>query len=140
MNLEIQGKIIKVMEKQTGEGRNGAWQKQEFVIETVGEQYPKKVCCNVWGDKVDTLSRFNINDEVKLGINIESREYNERWYTDVKVWKIDLVVASTAGAQAPVGSATVQQPNFQTTEAAAPASAGNTSNFLEAEENDDLPF
>jgi hypothetical protein len=103
------------------------------VIETTGEQYPKKVCISVWGDKVDTLSRFQINDEVKIGINLESREYNERWYTDIKAWKIDLVGATSAPQSAPQ-TGTVPQPQFPVAE---PQSAGN---FLEAEGNDDLPF
>jgi hypothetical protein len=133
MNLELQGKIIKLLSKQTGEGRNGAWQKQDFVIETTGEQYPKKVCISVWGDKVDTLSRFQINDEVKIGINLESREYNERWYTDIKAWKIDLVGATSQPQSVPQAG-TVPQPQFPVAE---PQAAGN---FLEAEDNDDLPF
>lgn len=138
MNVEIQGRIVKIMEKQTGEGRNGAWQKQDFVIETSGEQYPKKVCCNVWGDKVEALSRYKINDEVKLGINIESREYNERWYTDIKVWKIDLISATQSAPAPQAGRDTVSQPVFQTAEAT--SSNNNAVNFLQAEDNDDLPF
>lgn len=84
--MEISGKIIQFLEPQTGEGKNGPWKKQQFIIETQ-EQYPKKVCIMVWGDKIN-LQEFNIEDVVTVSINIESREFNQRWYTDVKAWRI----------------------------------------------------
>ena len=88
MALEISGKIIKVLPEQTGTGQKGAWKKQDFVIETI-EQYPKKVCISAWGDKVDSLQIYSIGDEVKVSFNVESREYNEKWYTDIRVWKLE---------------------------------------------------
>ncbi|MFN4122714.1 MAG: DUF3127 domain-containing protein [Flavobacteriales bacterium] len=136
MNLELQGKIIKLLNKQTGEGRNGAWQKQEFILETTGEQYPKKICCSAWGEKVDTLSRFQLNDEVKVSINIESREYNERWYTDIRAWKIDLVGSGNAVSPTSQKSNTVSPPEFPVAE----KQTANASEFLEPDGQDDLPF
>lgn len=85
--MEIEGRIVKILEPVTGEGRNGPWKKQEFILETQ-DQYPKKVCIAVWGDKMD-LSTYKENELVKVYINIESREFNERWYTDVKAWKAE---------------------------------------------------
>src|SRR5690606_13467782 len=85
--MEITGKIVQVQEEQTGNGRNGVWRKREYILETRG-QYPKKVCIAVWGDKIDQFG-MQPGDEVSLGVEIESREYNGRWYTDVKAWKVD---------------------------------------------------
>ena len=87
--MEITGKIYKIMKEVTGSGKNGQWVKQEFVMDIMDGQYPKKVCITVWGDKVEELKRYNPGDEVKAAISIESREYNDRWYTDVKAWKIE---------------------------------------------------
>jgi len=84
--MEITGKISQVLPAESGEGRNGPWKKQSFILETQ-DQYPKNVCITVWGDKID-LNSFNENEEVTASINIESREFNNRWYTDVKAWKI----------------------------------------------------
>jgi hypothetical protein len=53
------------------------------------EQYPKKVCFSAWGDKVSILKSFKTEDTVKVSFNIESREFNGRWYTDLRVWKIE---------------------------------------------------
>jgi len=85
--MEINGKIIQVLEEQSGNGRNGVWKKRDYILETKS-QYPKKVCLTVWGDKIDQFG-MQSGDEVNVGIEIESREYNGRWYTDVKAWKVD---------------------------------------------------
>lgn len=94
MALEITGKLIQKLELQSGVGRTGnSWQKQEFIIETM-EQYPKKICANLWGDKVDNLSSINIGEVITISVSIESREFNGRWYTDVKTWKIERPAAN----------------------------------------------
>lgn len=85
--MELEGKIIQINPLQSGESRNGAWKKQEFIVETKS-QYPKKVCVTVWGDKIDQFG-LKQNEDVTLSVELESREFNGRWYTDVKVWKVD---------------------------------------------------
>ncbi|MFC2096804.1 DUF3127 domain-containing protein [Bacteroidota bacterium] len=87
--MEITGKIIKLLEAQSGTSTKGEWKKQEFIIETEG-QYPKKICITNWNGKAD-LNNVSIGTKVKVGIDLESREYNERWYTTVKVWKFDIL-------------------------------------------------
>lgn len=104
--MEITGKIIQILPEETGEGRNGPWKKQNFILETQ-DQYPKKVCISVWGDKVN-LNNFGENTEITASINIESREYNSRWYTDVKAWKI---VKTQEDAPGPQGDTQVPPDN-----------------------------
>ena len=84
--MEIAGKIIELLEVKFGKSANGEWRKQEYVLETEA-QYPKKICFMAWGDKID---QFDIKKDEKLtvSIDLESREYNGRWYTDVKAWKV----------------------------------------------------
>jgi len=71
---------------QTGKGRNGEWKKQDIIVETPG-QYPKKVCVSVWGDKLDGVT-LKPEQQYDISFDIESREFNGKWYTDVKAWKI----------------------------------------------------
>jgi len=87
MSLDLKGQLIKKMPLVSGEGRNGKWEKQEFVIETE-DQYPKKVCISLWGDKIKSLDEVSEGDKITVSVNIESREYNERWFTDVRAWRI----------------------------------------------------
>jgi hypothetical protein len=84
--MEITGTVVSLLPMQQGQGKNGTWKKQEFILETPG-QYPKKVCLSLWGEKVDE-TRLTPGEKITASINIESREYNGRWYTDVRAWKI----------------------------------------------------
>lgn len=88
--MEITGKLIQKLPIASGTSKTGnPWQKQEFVIETEDSQYPKKVCANLWGDRTNQLNQYNIGDTIKVSFDLESREFNGKWYTDVKAWKIE---------------------------------------------------
>ena len=95
--MEISGKIIELLELKSGQSANGEWRKQEYVLETEA-QYPKKVCFMAWGDKID---QFDIkkDEQLTVSIDLESREYNGRWYTDVKAWKVSRGGADTDYSQ-----------------------------------------
>jgi hypothetical protein len=116
--MDITGKLIQFLPLQTGNGKNGTWKKQEFILET-GDTYPKKVCIAVWGDKIDMAS-FKTGDTISVAFDVESREYNGKWYTDVKAWK----VSAGKGGDSTGNAGAAQQ--------AAPAG--------DMLSNDDLPF
>ncbi len=84
--MEINGKIVEILEAKSGPSAKGTWRKQEYVLETE-DQYPKKICFMVWGDKIDEFG-IKQGDNLVVSIDLESREFNGRWYTDVKAWKI----------------------------------------------------
>ena len=86
--MEISGKVINLLPEQSGNGKNGVWRKRDFILETTSAKYPKKVCISVWGDKID---QFNVREgqTVTASIEVESREFNGKWYTDVKAWKVE---------------------------------------------------
>ncbi len=88
MSLEINGKLKQVLPMQSGQGKNGPWQKQEFVIETQS-QYPKLICFTLWGDKANMVANATPGEDIKVFFDVESREYNGRWYTDAKAWKVE---------------------------------------------------
>ena len=97
--MEIEGKIIQLLDEQKGEGKNGTWRKKEYVLETE-DKYPKKVCFNLWGDRIDEFS-LKQGEQVRVYFDLESREFNGRWYTDVKAWKVEK--NSTASSIPPDG-------------------------------------
>lgn len=90
MDLNIQGKLVKVLPSQSGEGKNGTWIKQSFVIET-DDRFPKKICLIAWNERTETLKTLQEGNNLKIEISIESREYNERWYTDVRAINIEVI-------------------------------------------------
>jgi hypothetical protein len=95
--MEIKGRLVQVLPAQTGAGKNGPWKKQDIIIETPG-QYPKKVCVSVWGDKISE-SQLVVGSELNVFFDVESREYNGKWYTDVKAWKVDSAGAGGGSSQ-----------------------------------------
>lgn len=98
--MEIKGRIIAVMPVRTGASqKNGeGWASQEYVIETL-EQYPKRCMFNVFGE--DKIKQFNIQQggEYLVKFDINAREYNGRWYNDIRAWKVEPAQAEQAQAQ-----------------------------------------
>ena len=97
--MELTGRLLQKLAVQSGTSARGQWAKQEFVIEYQDGNFPTKACFSVWGqDKVQDLERFQINDEIKVEFNVSSREYNGKWYTDLRAWRI--TSSAAAGGQA----------------------------------------
>lgn len=86
-DLKIKGRVTRILEEKSGTGRNGPWRKQDFIMETEG-QYPREVCVTQWGDNIDQWA-VQEGEALTAHIDIQSREYEGRWYTDVKAWKVE---------------------------------------------------
>ena len=86
--MQITAKLTQLLPIQIGTGKNGDWKKQDIIVETEG-QYPKKICISIWGDKIND-SQLGIGNNLKIDFEIESRQYNNKWYTDIKAWKVEL--------------------------------------------------
>ena len=123
--MEIIGKVAQLLPLVTGQGRNGEWRKQEFIIEIADGQFPKKICFSLWGDKIDQAGLV-VSETVKVFFDIESREYNTRWFTEAKAWRVEKQGAASTGV--PIQTSSPQVPNE------APPS------FNAAPVEDDLPF
>ena len=95
--MQLTAKLIQLLLIQTGTGKNGQWKKQDIIVETDG-QYSKKVCISVWGDKINS-TQLQANKLLKIDFKIESREYNGKWFTDLKAWKIDVVDSNSLPAE-----------------------------------------
>lgn len=87
MDLSIEGKVADVLEEQSGESRNGPWRRRDFILE-VEDRFPRKICISQWGDSIDS-DAIEAGETVKVYFNLQSREYNGRWYTDVRAWRIE---------------------------------------------------
>ena len=88
MRLEIDGTITQKGELKQGDG-NKPWQKQEFVITTTGD-FSKDVCFTGWNKIVDEINKIQIGSFLKVFFSPESRIYNNKWYTDLKAYRIEV--------------------------------------------------
>ncbi len=89
--LEINGTITHVLPIESGVGKNGEWKRQDFVVKTQG-QYSRTIAINLSGKSLDFAEKsglLSVGMAVNCHINVESREYNGRWYTQVTAWKIE---------------------------------------------------
>ena len=119
--MEVVGKIIQVLPAQEGVGRNGnPWKVQPYVLETL-DQYPRKVHFEVFGEERIKQNPCEIDQLVTVSFDIESREFNGRWYTSIRAWRIQQGDTTQVAAAAPV-AAPVAAPTAAPV-AAAPAQA-----------------
>src|SRR5699024_9678150 len=130
MDLKNTGKVYKVLEKIGGTSKSGnEWKKGQFVLET-GENFPKQVYCTAWGDMIDQVQALQPGDQIKASIDLQSREYNGRWYTDVKVWRLEKVTTEPIDSSDTTGTSTPPPP----------APPEDTSSSDDNNSEDDLPF
>lgn len=84
--MNLTAHLICILPSQTGSTKNGTWKKQALIFQTT-EEYPKKLCIQFWGEKFH-LDSLQLNQHYTVDFDIESREYNGKWYTELKGWHI----------------------------------------------------
>ena len=100
--LELEGRISRKEAKLSGQSPRGSWVKQDFILEYQDGNFPAEVCFTSFGnEKVAELDKFQVGDLVKVSFNLRAREYNGRWYNDVRVWRISPLSPAQEQAPAP---------------------------------------
>jgi hypothetical protein len=86
--MEIQGKLIQVLQPESGTSKAGKdWTQQTIIVET-GDQYPKKIAIQCPEKLMSRISDYQVGQIITCSVNIESREFNGKWFSRVKAWKI----------------------------------------------------
>jgi hypothetical protein len=123
MSFKVKGKILQILPEQKGTSPRGEWKKQDFVIETTDDQFPKKICFTLFNDKTSSLESILPNMEVEVSFSIESREYNQKWFTNVNAFRIESVKEDSPKGMTPP-----------------PYTEADITPSGDSAENDDLPF
>ena len=97
--MEIIGKVVRLGALIEGTSARGPWRKQDLIIETE-EQFPNTVCLTCWSNQIDEIQKFAPGQTIKAQIDLSSREFNGKWYTDVRVWRFEPVGVAAAPAAA----------------------------------------
>lgn len=140
----IIGRLIKILPTVSGESASGnAWVRGGFVIE-VGDDYPKKVAFSTFGEeRTAAVNGLQVGRKVQVTYSPESREYNDKWYTDLRCTKIE-VFAQAQPTEQPVAAYPYAAPaqTAQPATAPAPAYPQNPAPAAPAmmPQDDDLPF
>lgn len=147
--LIARGTVIRILPVQEGVSKSGnAWRKGAFVIETES-QYPRTICFNIWNNRIDEFP-LTEGDLVEVRFDVESREYMERWYTDVTAYSVSKVDQTAATApeadpfagKAPYVESAAPSTGFasQAPEASAQNQFGGSFDPAAGDNADDLPF
>ena len=135
MALEITGKFLKNLPMTSGSTDRGTWSKQPFIIETL-DQYPRKIHILAWNDRVNEVAGLKEGDVVKITFSLDSREYNERWYTDVRATRIERLAATSSANAGITEAVEVEDANVQEL----PSTPATEDPFATQQVVDDLPF
>ena len=122
--MEFEGTVYRIMPVTKGTSARGDWQRQDVVFDMNDGSFTRKICVTFF-NKPDEVARLHEGATYQVSVNIESREYNGRWYTDIRAWRIQPKQEAPAAAPMPDMPPIGEEPSY----AAAPAA-----------EADDLPF
>ena len=141
--MELEGKIFKVLPLQSGtsQATGNAWMSQEYILEYFwfpNQTQPSYICLRVFGE--DRIKRFNLqpNDEVKIRFHADAREYEGRWYNELRIDSVKFVGAS-AGKNA-AAEAARQKPQGGQQQGTDQQQAAEQPQQQEGGENEHLPF
>ena len=137
--MDITGRIIAIPPLKSGTSARGEWKIQEYVIEyALDQQYPKKMCFSVWGENID---KFNIKQgqELTVSVDIDCREYQGRWFNDIRAWRV-VPQTNSVPPQQPVAPDFGQQGLGDVPSYAAPAAPASSPMASAEDAASDLPF
>lgn len=100
--MEFQGVVKQVLPLESGVSKSGnQWSKASVIFDvTTNPQYPKLVKVSNM-KKADVFAKLTPGTKVNLKVEIESREYNGRWYTEVSAWGWDIIPDNQVQNDAP---------------------------------------
>ncbi len=125
--MEFEGTVYEILPAASGTSARGEWQRQEVVFEMMDGQYARKVVVTFFNKEAEVKALVK-GEAYTVSINLESREYNGRWYTNVNGWRVQ-----PKGAAAPAPAPQAAMPPM-------PTAAPTIETATAAEEVDDLPF
>lgn len=134
--MDITGKIIQVLPLKKGVSKTSGkeWQLQSYVLETQ-EQYPRKVCFEIFGEDRIKNNPCSLDDVVTVSFDLESREFNGSWYTSVRAWRVQ-----QGAGEAVNGGSTPAPAPAAATPSAPQANVQNFDSVAGSDESSDLPF
>ena len=96
--MEFEGKVIEILAPVTGQSARGTWERQTVVFEQPNKQYGKEIAVTFM-NKGQEVANLRVGESYIVSFDIESRNYQGRWYTDVRAWRVQPVQSQ---AQPPV--------------------------------------
>lgn len=100
--MEFEGTVFKIMPVTKGTSARGEWQRQDVVFDYMDGTFARKICVTFF-NKPEDVAKLHEGGAYNVSVNIDSREYNGRWYTDIRAWRIQSKQDAAPAAAAPAG-------------------------------------
>lgn len=112
--MDFEGKVLQILQPTKGTSSRGEWQRQEVIFEMT-QEFSRKAAVTFFNKPAD-VEKLRVGESYIVSVNIESREYNGRWYTDVREWRIQPLQQQAAAPAAdlpPIG----EEPSYTRSDA-----------------------
>ena len=126
--MEFEGTVYRILPLTKGTSARGEWQRQDVVFDMQDGNFSRKICVTFL-NRPDDAAKLKEGAAYRVSVNIESREYNGRWSTDIRAWRLQPAQPEAPQAGAPMPD----MPPFDAAPTFTPGASAVT-------EGDDLPF
>lgn len=100
--MRLIAKFVKDLDVVSGETERGSWCRGGMVVRTLDDR-EQLVAFTAFGEeKCNACSAFRVDDIVQVSFQPESREFGDKWFTDLRLTSVQLV-GVRAGVQAQKG-------------------------------------
>lgn len=97
--MKLIAKFVKSLDAVSGETDRGQWVRGGMVVRTFGDN-EKLVAVTAFGEeKVKLTQQFKIDDVVEVDIVPESREFSDKWFTDLRIVRCKLLGQAATKAE-----------------------------------------
>lgn len=99
--MEFEGTVYRIMPVTKGTSARGDWQRQDVIFDySDGGNFTRKMCVTFF-NRPDDVAKLREGSRYQVSVNIDAREYNGRWFTDIRAWRLQPVEEAAAPAVAP---------------------------------------
>ncbi len=85
--MDFEGKVLEILPPVSGQSARGTWERQTVVFEQPNKQYGKELAVTFM-NKAQEVANLHVGESYLVSFDIESRNYQGRWYTDVRAWRV----------------------------------------------------
>ena len=85
--MEFVGKVLEILPATSGQSARGTWERQIVVFEQANKQFGKEIAVTFM-NKAQDVAMLRVGESYTVSFDIESRKYMDKWYTDVRAWRV----------------------------------------------------
>lgn len=134
--MEIKAKVIGVCDLESGTGKNGEWKRATVIVEYGEGEYTHTVAL-VNTRRADEFSKLPVGATGTFDVNLNSREYQGKFYTTIDCWRWNMDAAEQPESAQPQN---VAQPKARPAAAQQQAYTAPSPTATPSADTDDLPF